>query len=339
MTRAEKNLTGLTMKFEGMTVHKHYLCELDLDDFTSGMIALAETFKMMYAGMINDPQKYAMKGADDVKGLVKNMNFLLLMARMGVLNNTSLEVDGKKLAPALKEAKVTKPEIYFRIIEPLGFTASGLGKKIAESGKITIDFPDNKFCLTALKAMADAVSVFSTINPNQGNYYFQFLDHRALESHPATEPKNTMEYILSKLKTESQDVVEIFYEFIKPLTKCEIKGDIGWYWTPTFTLKSTKKVILSFKLTLDNHNIKLNLANIGQYTELLDGYPTKITEEMKSSGWGCGNCNSKCVGAFVFDLDGINYKKCRCGSFVFDNPSKDDSELLLGLLKKELEIS
>ena len=74
--------------------------------------------------------------------------------------------------------------------------------------------------------MADAVGMFSGINPNQGNIYFELLDHRVLENYPATEPKLTMEYILSKLKNESRDVAEMFYEFIKPLAKCEIKGSL-----------------------------------------------------------------------------------------------------------------
>jgi hypothetical protein len=336
-TRAQKNLIGLTEEFKGANIHKNYLNGLEPDEFTSGLNSLAAILKELYTGMINEPQKYAMKDASDVKGLVKNTNFLFLLAQNGVIRGDSLEVDGKILANALKNAKVTKPEIYFKFIEPLGFTASGLGKNIETSEIITVEFPDDKYLLTVLKAMADAVGVFSRKKPHQSNIYFELLDHRVLENYPATEPKLTMEYVISKLNNKSREVVKIFYEFIEPLAKCNIKGDIEWYWTPTFTLKSTKKVIMSFKLDLESHDLKLNLANIGKYTDYLINLPEKMVKVIKNDGWGCSNCSPNCGKPFEFYLDGIFYKKCICGSFVFINPDNKDSELLLGLLKKELE--
>jgi len=338
-TCVEKNLTGLTTNFEGINVHENYLSGLEKEEFYSGLDALAQVFYTLYTGMISEPQIYAMKNDGDVKGLIKNMNFLLLLAQKGILNNDSLEIDGNIFASALKEAKVTKTEIYFHILESLGFITIGLDKKIEASEKITVEFPDNKYMLTALKAMADAVGMFSGINPNRGSNYFNLLDYRVLERHPAAVPKDTMEYILSKLKSENRDVAQIFYEFVKPFVKCDIKGDIGWYWTPTFTLKSTKKVIMSLKLTPESHDVKLNLSNIGKYTELLEGFPAKMIDEITDGGWDCGNCNSKCESAFVFDLDGKSYRKCRCGSFVFMEPDKNDSKLLLRLLKKEVEFA
>ncbi len=96
---------------------------------------------------------------------------------------------------------------------------------------------------------------------------------------------------------------------------------------------------MSLKLTPDSYDVKLNLANIGKYTELLSDFPKTLIKEIENSGWGCNNCSSKCEGGFAFELDGTPYKKCRCGSFVFISPGKSDSELLLGLLKKELELS
>ena len=338
-THAEKILLGLNTNFENIIVHENYLHGLEKEDFCSGLNALARTFHALYTGMINEPQTYAMKNADDVKGFVKNMNFLFLLAQKGVLNNGFFKIDGNVFASALKEAKVTKPEMYFQILETVGFITAGLGKKIETSENITAEFPDNKYIFTALKVMADTIGMFSGINPNRGNNYFNLLDYRVLEKYPAVAPKDTLEYILSKLKNENRDVAEMLYELIKPFAKCDIKGDIGWYWTPTFTLKSTKKVIMSLKLTLDSHDVKLNLANIGKYTELLDGFPAKMIKEVTDGGWGCGNCNSKCESAFAFDFNGVAYRKCRCGSFVFTEPNKNDTELLLGLLKKELEFA
>ena len=335
--RAQKNLIGFTKNFEEISIHKDYLNGLTHEEFVSGLDSLASVFGALYAGMINEPQLYAMKDSADAKGLIKNMNFLFLLAQESVLNGSYLEADGKALAAALKSAKVTKPEMYFHIWGLMGFITSGLGKKIETSERITVEFPDSNYLLPALKALADAVGMFSDTSPNRGNTYFELLDCRVLENYPAVEPKTTMAYVLSKLSDKSRSIAEKFDNFISPVAKCEIKGDIGWYWTPTYTLKSTKKVIMSLKLDVEGHDVKLNLANVGKYTELLNGLSEKAMSEVKDGGWDCGDCNPKCESAFSFDLGGKAYRKCRCGSFIFTEPNEADSELLLGLLKRELE--
>jgi len=289
MTRAEKNLAGLTSEFDDLNVHKNYLTGIKKDELQSGLEALAGCFKSIYSGMIKKPQGYGMKDESDVKGLVKNMNFIFLAGRTGTLNKGALDINGNAFAAALKEAKVTKPERYFQILEPLGFTITGLENKIETSEKINVNYPDNKHLLAALKIMADAVAAFLKANSNIGNYYFEMLDHRVLENVPAIEPKPSVEFILSKLKKAGRETVTVFYEFINPMAKCGIKGSIGWYWTVTFTLKSTKKVIMSFKLNLDSHEVKLNLANIGKYIGYVEKLPAKMIEEIKTNGWNCGN--------------------------------------------------
>ena len=334
----EKNLMGLTTIFDNIVVHKNYLDGLENEDFISGLNTLSQIFHSLYTGMISEPKIYAMKNQDDVKGFVKNMNFLLLLAQRGTMNGDSIEIDRFAFALSLSKAKITKPERYFEVLESVGFVSTGLCKKTETGEDICVEFPDNKYALIALKAMADAIGMFSETNPTRGNNYFHLLDGRILENHPASAPKDTMEYILTKLKSDNRDVTAMFYEYMKPLAKCNIKGDIGWYWTPTFTLKSTKKVIMSLKLTVESHDIKLNLMNIGQYTDLLEDLPPHMINEMTNGGWECGACNPKCKNAYVFDLDGISYKKCRCGSFLFKEPNKEDSKLLLGLLKKEIAI-
>jgi len=340
MTRANKNLRGTEKNFENMTVHNSYLYGLTLEEFTSGICELSKIFISIYTGMINEPHSYAMKNDDDGKGLEKNMNFLFTLSQVGGLNNDSIEANGMALATALKEAKVTKPETYFQILEQLGFIITGLGKKIEASEKITIEYPDNHYIFTALKSMTDAISMFTKNKPHkQCNVYFELLDHRVLINYPATEPAITMEYIMPRLTKESRDVVQTLCGIVEPLAKCNIKGGFGHYWTPTFTLKSTKRVIMSIKLTLDNHDVKLNLANLGKYTEMLDDFPAKIINEITGGGWGCGGsgCNPSCAGAFKFDLYGKSYAKCRGGSFVFHAPDKSETELLIRLLKKEID--
>jgi len=332
---AKRNLAGLTDSFDEINVHENYLRGMAKEDFYSGMDALAQVFRLLYTGMISDPQNYAMKDHNDKKGLEKNMNFLFVLAQQGNLNNGSFEIDGKLFAFALKAARVTKPEMYFDILKPLGFTVTGNGKKIEASNIITIEYPDNSYLLAVLKAMVDAIDMFSNVKPYQlCNNFFELLDYRVLENYPATTQLTTIEYIISKIKGESRDVVEMFYNFIKPLVKCKIKGSIGHYWTPTFTLKSTKRVIMSLKINLESHDVKLNLFNIGKYTDSLHELPTKLLNEIKYSGWETDN-----EYAFVFDLDGKTYRKNPESAFVFTTPDKNEAMFLLKLLKKELEFS
>ena len=324
----------MTKNIDAINVHESYLRGMKKEDFYSGMDALVHAFRTLYTGMVRDPQNYAMKDDNDSKGFANNMNFLLLLAKTGNLANEILEIDGKLLAIALKEARVTKKESYFHILESLGFITAGLGKKVEASKIITIEYPDNNYLLAAFKAVADTIGMFSRSKPHQQySNYFELLDYRVLENYPATEPITTMEYILAKINGESRCVVEMFYGFINPLTKCQIKGSVGHYWTLTFTLKSTNRVIMSLKINLESHDVKLNLLNLCKYTEVLDGFPNKMINEIKHGGWETDG-----EYAFVFDLDGKTYRKNPEGSFVFTKPSKNDSELLLGLLKKELEV-
>lgn len=333
MTNVKRNLAGLTKSFEGISVHNYYLNGIEKEEFYSGMNALAQVLKAMYTGMIAAPKNFAMKDESDDKGLDKSMNFLFLLAQKGVINNGLLEVDGKTFAPALKNAKVTKPEMYFQIFEPLGFVTTGLGKKIESSEHIAVEFSGNHYLIIALKAMADAVGTFSS----ESNSYFAWLDHRVLISHPAKAPGQTTEYIMSKIPKESRDVVKKFTEFIEPFAECKIKGALGWYITSTFTLLSTKKVIMSIKYNQESHSVKLNLANIGKYSELVNSLPEKLKDQIKNRGSDYGNCK-KC-GGIAFALDGKSYLKCCETSFIFDRPDINDSELLLGLLKQELAMT
>ena len=319
LTCVKRNLAGLSKNFSEINVHESYLRGIKRGNFCAGLDALAQAFRTLYTEMMSKPQSYAMKHDDDKKGLEKNMNFLFLLAQKGSLNNGALEIEGKLFAQALKEAKVTKPEMYFNILEPLGFITSGLSKKIEISEIIIVEFPDNPYLLATLKAMTDAIGMFLKCKPyQQSNNYFELLDHRVLENYPATEPMNTMEYILSKIKGESRDIVEMFYDFIKPSVKLQIKGSIGHYWTMTFTLKSTKRVIMSLKVNLESHDVKLNLFNLGKYMAHLDGFPTKMLDEIKYSGWETDN-----EYAFVFDLDGKTYRKNPESAFVFTKPDKN----------------
>lgn len=328
----KRNLAGLTKHFEDIIVHENYLHGVAKEDFYSGMDALAQTFRKLYTEMISDPQNYAMKDDNDSKGLSNNMNFLFQLAQTGTLNDKILEVEGKLLALTLKEAKVTKAERYFHILESLGFVTTGLGAKIETSEMISVEYPDNNYLLAVLKAMTDAICMFSSAKPHQiSSNYFELLDYRLLENYPATEPTLTFEYLMSKIKGESRDIATMFYEFIMPLTKCQVKGDFRHYWTITFTLKTTKKVIMSLRVNLESHDVKLNLFNLGKYTKFLIDFPTKMLHEIKHGGWETDNDD-----AFVFELGGKTYKKDPDGSFVFTKPNKSESMLLIELLKKEL---
>jgi hypothetical protein len=337
MTYIESNIKGLIEDYSMIKIHKKYLYGLEENDFKSGFGDLVKTFKTLYSSMRENPIIYAMKDEDDVKGFVKNMNFLLLLAHKSFINNNfTLSVKGNELALALKDAKITKPEIYFDIIHKIGFTTIGLSKKLSDSEDIIVEFPDNNRLIVALKAMADSICGFSTINSNQGSTYFKNLDYRVLENETPTEPKLTMEYIIYSLKDNRKEVVSILNSFISKYAKHSIKGDTYYNWTATYTYLANKKVIISIKSSVENCSIKLNLHHLGQYVDYLHEIPEKMVEEIKTNGWDCGSCNEKCEGGIKFEIDGATYKKCRCGSFVFNNPTVDTVKYGIKLLEMEM---
>ena len=340
LSRAQRNLIALTKTFGDITVHEKYLSRYDLTtaQLAEGFTAASEILAKLYTSMIADPKTYAMKGADDDKGLIKNTNFLYFLAKTGELKHNALEISGSALAQALKETKVTKPESYLNIFESLGFNFTGMDKKIESSGTITTTCNLSRYLLPALKAMVDAIDEFEQMTYNRGSHYFEMLDCRVLSCYPAVEPQLTMPYILSKLDEETREITSRLDNFLAPNAKRAIKGGIGWYWTVTYTSKKTKKVIASLKLDIQSHDVKLNLANIGKYTEQVSLLPKTMIAQITSNGWDCGKCNPKCDGAFEFILADSSYSKCRCGSFVFAKPTADDTSYFLELLKSELDI-
>lgn len=346
MARAERNIACLTKDFSNISVDESYLQGLSKEDFISGMNGLSQIFMAMYVGMNKTPSQYAMKNNDDVKGLVKNMNFVFLMAKIGVLNrHLELEIDGRSFASALKESRVTKPEIYFNVFEQLGFIATGLSNKIETSDIIKIEYPDNRFVLPALKAMTKGInearsnvsSIAQGIYVNQGNEHFEFLDPRVIQKYPS-DMSLTIDYLLDNMDDDRRYLLMEVYELLKDHTKIKLEGSNHHNWKGTFSLKANKRVLVTFHYRWDHFDVKLNLANLGDYVEETSSFPKTMIDEMINGGWECGVCNPNCAKPFEFTLGGVHYKKCHCGSFIFSNPDKASSKMLLGLLKRELEI-
>ena len=53
LTCVKRKLAGLSKNFEGLNVHKKYLNGLEIEEFRSGMDALAQALGTLYTGMIN----------------------------------------------------------------------------------------------------------------------------------------------------------------------------------------------------------------------------------------------------------------------------------------------
>jgi hypothetical protein len=86
-------------------------------------------------------------------------------------------------------------------------------------------------------------------------------------------------------------------------------------------------------------NIKARLLNIGKYQDKID----LCTENVKNGilgGFDCHDCENRCETQIYFEYKKIKYKKCHPKqwwlNFEFTNPTKNDVESLLELIKFEL---
>ncbi len=333
MSQISNLLNKLIENKEDFRVHEKHMYGTSKEEFMSGYNELNMVLRKLYSDMEKHPKQYAMKDNNDIKGFYKNINFLMIIACNGELKNDySLEIDGEALDLELKNIRFTKPELYFDTLKSLGFVAMGLKKKVSSSDTISVEYPDNHYLIIALKAMGDCASKI----PKNDIVYFMNMDYRILENEEVTSPKLNIEYILRHLAGEKGEVLKKLNDILSKNSKCVIDGDTYYDWNISYKLKSNKKAIALVKSKADLFTAKLNLRNIGNYINDISNFPEKLKNEILTCGWSCGSCNVKCEGGYKFDYDGVFYDKCRCGSFIFDNPNCEELEYLIGLFEEEL---
>ena len=100
----------------------------------------------------------------------------------------------------------------------------------------------------------------------------------------------------------------------------------------TFKLKEAKsgyvvsyvrpdgKTLLNYDMRKSGIKVRLYAAHIGQYQELLGSAPDKVKKDIiKASDCKKLNgldCSPSCSGGYMFEMDGVLYKKCKSMAFM-----------------------
>lgn len=100
----------------------------------------------------------------------------------------------------------------------------------------------------------------------------------------------------------------------------------------TFKLKEAKsgyvvsyvrpdgKTLLNYVMRKSGIKVRLYAAHIGQYQGLLESAPEKVKNDIiKASDCKKLNgldCSPNCSGGYMFEMDGVLYKKCRSMAFM-----------------------
>jgi hypothetical protein len=250
----------------------------------------------------------------------------------------TLHIDCGKLLAAAKELKITSiPALLSKLID-YGFTIEGLKKSVKETDIINVSYPDNRYLITALKAMSEAMLTLNKGDLKKNKNYFYMLHSGLLENEKVKNPKLTLEHLSRTLDGNKQGIASALDTAIADKSKKTVKmgGFMRNDWGCVYTGNVGKKVLMSLNTVQDKLDAKLNLQNIGKYIDAVDGYPDNIRETIKTSGWECGHCHGTCPGPFSFTMDGKEYNKCRCGAFLFQNITSDEVPYCVDMLKKEL---
>lgn len=335
-----------------LKIHSSFLGGADIEQFTQGFLTLLATVRVIYADIIRDPASFGMllkeKIEDDPKNpdytnsnasFVRVPNLLLMLGAKGVLQpDVSLSLDGAELIAAAKELKVTSMPFLLAKLKDYGFDINGLGKTIKAGDIINVSFPDERYLITALKAMADALMIMNNGVLGKSKNYFYMLHYGMLDNEKVKAPKLDFNLINRTLDTEKQKCASQLDDYIRPFTKPDVRmgGFMRNDWSCTYTGSKDKKVVMTIHVNQDKLSAKLNLKHIGEYICQADIYPEHIRETIRKNGFECGHCNEKCAGGFPFTMDGKAYNKCRCGSFYFHDPHAEDLPYLKELLEREL---
>jgi hypothetical protein len=345
-----KNLSGEAEDFKVAPV---FLYGTDRQDFVSGYNALVRLFKSLYNDIISNPASFGMllkemeisnaKNSDYTgsgQSLVRVPNLLFVLGAEGELQpDMSLRLEGAKLTAAAKELKITGLPLLLKKLTDYGLVMEGLNKTVKENDVIAVSYPDNRYMLIALKALAEAMLILNKGDRKKPKAYFYMLHSGLLASEKVKNPKLGLTHMRRTLDIEKQKMAEALDETVSAFCKLTVRmgGFLRNDWSCVYTGSASKKVVLSLSTVQDRRSAKLNLQNINKYIDTIAEYPENIRETIKTCGWDCGHCHDSCAGPFSFEFEGKAYNKCRCGAFAFQDISKDELPYCKELLNKELE--
>ena len=207
---------------------------------------------------------------------------------------------------------------------------------MTKAGDITVQYPDNKYTLAGLKAMAKAAEKYN------GNFItiFARCDYNALAM-----PKKLILNIHEVTNFLPDEIKQYFLELHNLLLasncKHETKNSMGEC-TFLYDSKIHKARMFSISVSLIGFHVKLNSKLVTTQPNMLFDAPESIKNAV-IKGQPCEKavdpnaCNPNCAGKlFQFTLDGTEYTKCRHLNFYLPVKDADERKYIMKWLQKEL---
>lgn len=146
-----------------------------------------------------------------------------------------------------------------------------------------------------------------------------------------------IEEMLEVLSGKDYDIVCYLYEFGK-LLDCKIELKIGvCFYKIVYLIKKLKCSLFIIECNEKKWRVKVNFFYLNIYKDVVEEC-FKIIKDSIIKICICKKCNLKCIGGFLFELDGKFYLICIGSGYYFVNMEEMDWKNLEKLIIKENNI-
>lgn len=354
---------------ETFELNHDFLYGLDQNDARNGLISFRR-FLFSFFDYINENSEAfspVIKTVQKKNGTEEKENFVLLRdlfqallrigmeSRIGDENGFKLYIDGGNLSESFHEARMTRIKDCLIHLTKLGFDFGEIGdftKKAYKlpTGKIIVSYHDDCNVLTGLKIMAEANKIVHPSGASRptgqillrcdysaiGGKRVKSASRKVLNVHLNID--DCLGFLPDK---DKKAILEISSMLTENGYKYEGKMiNLGFCFA--YTSKKNGNVLMTIWADMDGCKIKVNADNINSYINVVKTFPSHILHTIKESGWDCAKkhdpnaCNPKCKGGFKYTFDGVDYDKCRGGSFCLGIKPQYDKDVVIKWLENEI---
>ena len=258
-----------------------------------------------------------------------------------------MTIDGTKLFDTFKKSRGKNHNRYLLFLSNLGFEFSvditAKSFKLNKTDVLEVRYPDSPSVLIGLKILTEAtVQVSAQIHKAQKAYAIQPIFMRC-DYHALTLPKKfgfDIRDCAASLSDERESFcIKIHEMLLENGCKYETAYKMQDY-VFTYTSKAAKRVVASIRIGFGGECIKINSKRIDEDASFLADAPANILQVIKD-GHNCvkgedpNACNPRCE-YIRFNLDGVEYTKCRHLNFILPIDTAEDREYVKTWLSHEI---
>ncbi len=154
----------------------------------------------------------------------------------------------------------------------------------------------------------------------------------------------TYEDFLQAVSTENMEFVRKLHDlFLQNGCKIEVKEAKQGYMVSYSYMKDKKKIaLMNYVFRKSGMLVRIYARHIHMYQNILDTLPEKMKKDVIKAGDckrlnGISECSPTCTAGYDFNMDGINYKKCKNSAF-FWLVQDGSMEYIQSIVEHELEL-